>query len=271
MYALLIPLILLASCGDRKDSSARGATSKGTAFQASSTMLSAETPLHCFFTPPSGWLVGDPKQLSGRVQISFLKKQEGFCPSINLAVEPTDVSQEEYIQIVQSIHENHHADRWRRLGKVPALAGNCDLTELDMTTEWGPVRLLQLILVRDGCAYIMTAAATKKEIASYYGDFQACFRSLQMTPNLIDVIPDTKRRELLKNLQDNLVTKLETLIQQTGSKDLALADSEFQNALWIPFEHTVMDHYKDMGAHWQILFLKTVYTQLMGNTPRSEA
>jgi hypothetical protein len=218
--------------------------------------------LHCFFTPPSGWLIGDPKQLSGRVQISFLKKQEGFCPSINLAIEPIDVSQEEYIQIVQTIHEKHHADRWRRLGKVTALAGDCDLTELDMTTEWGPIRLLQLILVREGHAYIMTAAATKKEIASYYGDFQACFRSLQMTPNLLDVIPDTKRRASLKILQSTLMSKLETLIQQTGSQNLALETQEFQNTLWTPFEHTVMDDYTDMGAYWQILFLKTVYTQL---------
>lgn len=209
--------------------------------------------------------MSDPKQLSGRVQISFLKKQEGLCPSINLAIEPTDVSQEDYVQAVQSIHENHHADRWRRLGKIDCPAGSADLTELDMTTKHGPTRLLQLILVRDEKAYIMTAAATKKEIPIYYADFQNAFRSLQITDNLLSIIPDTKRKDSLELLQSSLFeTWKTTLATHSGSQEAAFADENFQKNQWTPLETAIMNDYQDLGAHWQILLLKSLYLKLGG-------
>src|ERR1700722_19932474 len=59
-------------------------------------------PSLCYFTPPSGWDIADPSSLSPRVKIAFLKStSNGFCPSINLAIEETSVSLSEYLKAVK--------------------------------------------------------------------------------------------------------------------------------------------------------------------------
>ena len=75
-------------------------------------------PSLCYFTPPSGWDIADPRSLSPRVKIAFLKStSNGFCPSINLAIEETSVSLNEYLKAVKAIHEQDRSNNWRALGK----------------------------------------------------------------------------------------------------------------------------------------------------------
>src|SRR5262249_14657035 len=77
------------------------------------------SPLECFFLPPKGWEIADPKMLSPRVKISFVKNTgKEFRPSINLAVEPTQASPSEYLKAVRAIHEQDRTNHWRALGKV---------------------------------------------------------------------------------------------------------------------------------------------------------
>jgi hypothetical protein len=237
-------------------------------FFASSSGLNAETqeltteqkPTYfCYFLPPKGWDIVDPRTLSPRVQISFFKKKsEGFCPSINLAIENVDISQSEYLKAVKNIQESDRANRWRHLGKVHTSGGVAELTEIDTQSDWGPVRMLQLILVKHGNAYVLTAAALKKEIPQLYREFQTAFRSLQITDDLVSCIPQMERRESLKTAETHLVSACQMVESQE-----AFSDKGFQEKHWIPFQTSILGDYQDMGAHWQFLVLKDLQTQLL--------
>lgn len=203
--------------------------------------------LECFFIPPAGWDFTDPTTLSAHVKIAFLKKgKKELCPSINLAVEKTNVSLNEYLKAVKAIHEKNRKSQWRLLGKVRTAAGLAQLTEIDSSSEYGPLRILQLILIKQGYAYILTAAALKEEFSEYYRDFQSAFRSLTLTADLVSAIPQLDRRECLKKEQNTLLEKHSVSDEET-----------FQKENWLPFQARIIDQFQDMGAYWQALILRS--------------
>lgn len=208
---------------------------------------------HCYFIPPESWDLADPTTLSQAVKIAFLTKgSKGFCPSINLAIEKTHVSINEYLKAVKAIHEQDRSNQWRALGKVKTQSGLAQLTEIDSPSEYGPIRLLQLILLKDGYAYVLTAAALKEEFSAHYQAFQTAFRSLTLTTDLFNNIPQLERRETLKLKQAQLIE--------------AAKDPEFQEEHWLPFQKAVLDGFKDMGTFWQILVLRDSLDKLKQHT-----
>jgi hypothetical protein len=217
----------------------------------------------CYFIPPEGWEIADPKTFKPSVKISFLKRSsKGFCPSINLAVEETQVSLNDYLKAVRAIHEQDRNTHWRALGKVRTAAGLAQLTEIDSSTELGPIRILQLILIKEGQAYILTAAAHKEEFADYYKDFQSAFRSLTLTSDLLSNVPQLDRRETLKEKQDLLILAAENFLQESIGVN-PLIDPAFQEKFWIPFQQSVLDNFEDMGPFWQVLLLKNTQEKLL--------
>ncbi|MGC1878774.1 MAG: hypothetical protein WA347_01490 [Rhabdochlamydiaceae bacterium] len=221
------------------------------------------SPSQCFFTPPEAWEVTDPRSLSPKVKIAFLKNNnKGFCPSINLAIEETDVSLNDYLKAVKAIHEQDRNNQWRALGKVRTAAGMAQLTEIDSTTEWGAVRILQLIFIKEGRAYVITAAALKEEISNYYKDFQSAFRSFTISNDLLSNIPQLQRRETLKEKQADLFATSEKYFH-SSDKQNPFDDPTFQQKHWLPFQKTVIDNFGDMGAFWQILILRNAHEKLL--------
>ena len=88
-------------------------------FHAFSWSEETSADLFCFFNPPEGWEIIDPSTLSPRVKIAFKKpKTQGFCPSINLATEPTSSTTPDYLKAIRAIHEQDRDNQWRALGKV---------------------------------------------------------------------------------------------------------------------------------------------------------
>jgi hypothetical protein len=229
----------------------------------------------CFFLPPKDWEIADPKTLSPKVKIAFIKNTgKGFCPSINLAVEQTQTLPAEYLKAVKNIHEQDRTSRWRTLGKVRTTAGLAQLTEIDSTTEWGPIRLLQLILVKEGSAYVLTAAALKEEFSDFYREFQSAFRSLTLSRDLPGNIPQFERRENLKTRQQQLIGTAESVLKNFPTTKNLLEDSQFQKEHWLPFQEMVLSHFSDMGAFWQVLLLRETQEMLMAlkvpeNVPES--
>ena len=216
-------------------------------------------PVQPFFVPPKGWEIADPAALSPRVKIGFLKNtNKGFCPSINLAVEETDVSLADYLKAVKAIHEQNRDTRWRALGKVRTGSGLAQLTEIDTATEWGPVRMLQLISIKDGNAYVLTAAALREEFSNFYKEVQAAFRSFTLSSDLLSNIPALEQRETLKLAKDQLFAAAEKMNKQN-----LLEDPTFRDKHWAPFQKTVLDNYEAMGPYWQILVLRNVYEKLL--------
>lgn len=229
-------------------------------------------PTLCYIVPPKGWDLADPKFLSKSVQIAFLKKRAtGFCPSLNLAVEKVNVSLPEYLKAVKNIHENNHRNRWRQLGKVRTASGIGQLTEIDTTTEWGAVRMLQLILIKNSVAYVVTAAALKEEIAQFYKEFQTAFRTLQITADLVSTVPQMERREQLKTQHQQLLDAWQAALASAERSNEPFQDPQFQEKYWIPFQDAVVNEYEDMGAHWQVLMLKTTQEKMLALIPHSIA
>ena len=218
----------------------------------------------CFFIPPEHWDIADPRSLSPKVKIAFLKNSgKGFCPSMNLAVEDTDVSLTEYLKAVKAIHEQDRNNHWRTLGKVRTPAGLAQLTEIDSTSEWGPVRILQLILIKDKRAYVLTAAALKEEMSNYYKEIQSAFRSLTLSNDLFGNIPQLERRETLKQKQAELISAAEECLRSSTVKKNLLEDQTFQKNHWSLFQKSVLDDFGDMGTFWQILVLRNTHDQLL--------
>ncbi len=139
----------------------------------------AEEPA-CAFTAPKGWEAIEPNALNEQVKLAYIKKEakEGFFPSLNLVVENVTGNLTDYLNNVKKIHEQNRNNRWRKLGKVHTAAGEAQLTEVDTHSAFGPVRLLQLFLLKEGRVYIVTEAALKKDIPHLYTDFQKSFHSL---------------------------------------------------------------------------------------------
>jgi len=208
-------------------------------------LLQRATSSLCFFLPPKGWEIADPKTYSPQTQIAFFKKAgQGLCPSINLSIEETTASLSEYLKAVKAIHEQDQQTHWRALGRVKTAAGMAQLTEIDKTVESGPIRLLQLILLKEGHAYILTAAAPKAEFSRYYKDFQAAFRSLNLSSDLLTTVPQLERREMLKKRQEELLA--------------SITDPAFEESHLLPFQQWVVEHFEDMGILWQILLIQNV-------------
>lgn len=200
----------------------------------------------CFFIPPKGWEIADPKMLAPSVDICFLgKSSKGLAPTINLATEVVDVSLDAYIEEVRKIHSADPNCRWRDLGKFTARIGNGRLMELETPTEFGAARMVQLVVIKENVAYILTAAALKEEFSKYYKTFDAALRSLQSSSNLVEAYPSKE----LKILIDALLQKKESSL-------------EFE-AIWKPFENKIINDFTEMGPYWQILLLSEIRTQLL--------
>jgi len=190
---------------------------------------------HCLFTPPTGWDVVSPDKLSGLTRVAFVGKKSGslFQPTLNLSIEKVNVSLDEYIASVKKRQEAHPKRIWRDLGVFTTAAGPGRLTCLDMPSKWGELRLMQVILLKEETAYILTAAALKKDAPALLSVFQNAFHSLSLVPDLMSAIPDEKRRNMLKAWQKNP--------EKVSCHEL---------------QQLLLNEFGDLGAYWQLLAAK---------------
>lgn len=203
------------------------------------------TPLypspHAFFSPPDKWEIANPESYAPSVSICFVKKGRSHFPvSINLASERTSASLDEYVNAVQKIHEQDKRTSWKELGTLNTRAGTATLTQIDTTTELGPARMLQLLFLKNGQAYVMTAAALKEEVKAHYGTFIETFKSFTITSNLLDSIVNMQRKV-------SLTREIERI---QSSKD-------WSNKL-LTFQKRFMKQFSDLGTHWQLLVLSDI-------------
>lgn len=211
--------------------------------------LSSEAKTYSYFSPPKGWDAASPEIAATHVKVGFIgPNKKGFSPSVNLATEDVgDITLEGYIKAVKAIYERNPQNRWRQLGKIRTQAGDSSLTEIDSKTEWGDIRLMQMIFLKDKVAYIVTAAALKEEFGGYTRDFQRAFQSFTITDDLFGQIPGTERQEALKQAFEGVRKALAAA---------SIEDKDFQKEHWTPFEKKVAAEYTDMGQLWQILLFQ---------------
>jgi len=137
---------------------------------------SNEKSFKVMFTPPSGWRLADKDSLSKHVMLMVVGKgTHDFPPSMNLGYDPYQGDLKDYLKIVKEINSSQGCTL-KDLGTIKTDAGVASLSQFDEKTEWGEVRQMHAILLRDGVAYILTACALKDEFPSFYQDF---FKSMQ--------------------------------------------------------------------------------------------
>lgn len=218
---------------------------------------SEPSSLVCFFTPPSEWEIAFPSSTTPHVKIIFTKpKTLGFRPSINLSIEPTSASLEEYLKIIKEIHEQDRNKEWGLLGKMQTQAGLAQLTQINTTSEFGAIRILQLILIKQGNAYILTAAALKKEFSLYYSLFHKALRSLTLSTDLIEALPLLEKRDQLRLSKETLLKAPEELSEK--------------NPLFHSFAKEVHTYAQDLGAYWEYLLLQQTQEALLAKKEEAQ-
>jgi len=140
----------------------------------------SQEPGAIVFNPPKGWYLADPNALPPHVRVMVVGKGSyEFPPSINLSTEEFEGTIKEYLRIVKEINHSQGSE-WKDLGTIRTAAGKGSLSQADAITEWGPIRMMHVILPRNGMIYILTAAALRDEFPRFYKTFFESLRSLRI-------------------------------------------------------------------------------------------
>src|SRR3990167_268663 len=189
MFNFLLALVFLHATTAPKQLEESGSAQKS----ASKPFSSQYIPI---FKPPSEWEPALPKDHSPFLQIAFLGKgSTDLRPSVNLSVEEVDVSEKEYLKAVKAIHQAEPDTTWRDLGKFSTQAGTGRLTEIAKKLPIGEMKMLQLILLKESKAYIITAAASKADYMKEQPRFFQIFRSFSLSESLLSPLsPDSREK-----------------------------------------------------------------------------
>jgi hypothetical protein len=226
-----------------------------------------QKPYYCYFIPPKGWDLADKSKMSPRVKICFLGKSSNtILPSVNLATEKVNVSLKAYIDIIKSDCEKDPNCSWRDLGKYNTPLGEGRLTEREMKIRGSVSRQVQLIVIKDNRAYVLTAAALKEEFSSHYKTFEAVLKSLTITDDLTASVISTEKKELLQKRIANLQAEFTAALNTDVPLEQTFESKSFQKKCWQPFKEKIINDFTEMGAYWQILLLRDIQYQLLKRT-----
>ncbi len=130
-----------------------------------------KTPGAVYFIPPSGWQLAQSEKVNPNVQLLVVGKGNGALPpSINLTAEPYKGTLKDYLKLVKSINDSK-GNVWKDIGKIKTDAGEGSLSQVDTKIRGEDVRMMHMILAKNGVVYILTAAAMKEEFPSFYKQF----------------------------------------------------------------------------------------------------
>ncbi len=230
------------------------------------------------FTPPSGWHLADTSSFNlPHVKVMVVGKGPSHLPpSMNLSMEPYKGSLKQYLRTVKNMNAAK-GDEWKDLGTIRTEAGNASLSQVDTKTQWGTMRLMQVILLKNQNIYILTASALKDEFSLFYKDFFAAMRSLRVAKDVFEAIIDQDQRKQIKAAADKVQSQWQTMLaeKQQESPDLALAEikqnifhsEQFQNTVWKPFTEMIDQKYNNQGPEWQSLVIQKMEDQLLNMNP----
>jgi hypothetical protein len=219
-----------------------------------------DAPEAFIFVPPKDWLGADPKMLPPSVKAMVIgKSNKAYPPSINIGLEPYDGSLKSYLKNIKMINDAQNAT-WKDLGQIATESGQASLSSVDMTTEWGDVRLLHAILIRYGTAYIMTCASLKEEFSTNYKDFFQAMRSMKINKDVYEMVSHPELRTKLINTVQKLkkewtgvwdpYQKNEAVDAFVITKSGCFQTEDFQK-YWNAFNDDLEKNYLSMGPKWK--------------------
>ncbi|MBA3720976.1 MAG: hypothetical protein H0W88_01075 [Parachlamydiaceae bacterium] len=224
------------------------------------------------FTPPPSWNVADSSSLPPSVKIMVVGKgDKTFPPSLNLSTEPYKGSLKQYLRIVKSMNDSQ-GYVWKDLGSITTEAGPANLSQVDTKNQWGDVRLMHVILIKNGKVYILTASALKDEFPKFYQEFFKSMRSLRVNKNIFETVSDPKKKAILQTAYQDLLTKWNTALVQKKQEQPTLTidkiksetfkSEQFQKSGWTPFVETINQKFGEMSSDWKTFVIQKVQNDL---------
>lgn len=247
--------------------------------QTKASVQTSQTEDIVLFTPPPGWHLADTSSLNlPHVKVMVMGKSPSHLPpSMNLSVEPSyKGSLKQYLRTVKNMNAAK-GDEWKDLGTIRTEAGNASLSQVDTKTQWGTMRLMQVILMKNQNIYILTASALKDEFSLFYKDFFAAMRSLRVAKDAFEAVIDQDQRKQLKAAADKIQSQWQMLLAQKQQENPSLTleemkqsvfhSEQFQNTVWKPFTEMIDQKYNNQGPEWQSLVIQKMEDQLFNMKP----
>lgn len=230
-----------------------------------------------FVAPPSGWMSVDTKSLPTHVQFMVVGKgPSSFPPSLNLSWEPYPGTLKQYLKIVKNMNTAQGYE-WKDLGTIQTQSGTGSLSQVDTKTQWGDVRLMHVILVKNGNVYIVTASALKNEFSLFYKEFFTAMRSLKIIQHLYEMISNPQEQNQLKLAVQKLQAQWQALLKEkqkenaqmewTTLQNNVFQSEAFQNQIWLPFKKILEQKSQQLGKEGYALFLQKLEDQLFSVKP----
>lgn len=215
-----------------------------------------------YFDPPKDWSPAlNLEKQSEFVKIIFFSKGKTEYPNnMNLAMEPLEnsLSLKGYVKIAKDLHVDDRDTEWRDLGSFQTKSGKGQLTEITTKNEFGIVKQLQLIFLKNSMAYILTGAAIKEDFPKVRNLLIRSFRTLKVTKDWTKTLTKPALKTKVLKAYENL----EALYQDKEKTDL-------RESSWKTFENLISTECKDMGFCWQFLFLQESYKNLTENEEKN--
>lgn len=131
------------------------------------------------FSAPSGWLQVPSNALPPNILVLIKEKgAQKLAANFSIALEPTNLSQEEYFQALFKIYEGKSI--CRRLADIPTKSGTAKCLQIDSQTAIGHVRQIQSIIIYKGNAYILTATSLQSNFSKNYSTFLSMLKSFNI-------------------------------------------------------------------------------------------
>ena len=176
----LVAYLLVANCTSLLSTEAPALSQEEENLIYSDMKNIANEPGTASFTPPQGWRIADPKALPKSVKAMVVGKgTHEFPPSINLGTESYRGTLKQYLKRIKEINESR-GGRWKDLGTIQTDAGPGNLSQVELKNQWGDIKMMHIILLKEGIVYIMTAASLKEEFPRFYKEFFSSLRSLKV-------------------------------------------------------------------------------------------
>ena len=193
-----------------------------------------------FFIPPPSWEMADSSLNTQMTHAHFISKAHPGC-SISLSTEKTEGSLKDYIAAVKALFVQDPNARWRDIGPYMAACGEGRLVEIEIKSAMGEMRQLQLIVLHNDVAYIVTTSAPKGYFAMLAPTFKKVLQSFDCTTDPLRALNDKTKRTAL----ENAITAFQTNGKKIESPEIAL-------------RKVVLEDFSEMGALWQIAVLQMV-------------
>jgi len=139
-----------------------------------------------FDHPPSGWqCVEDREQLPKTVHVLYVGKgQTRFAPTIHLSSERITLPFEEYIQAAKHYHQRVPGATCHDLGKIETQSGTGRIIQIESSSVYGDMCLIQAYVFYEGCAFVVTGTVLKDEFSTFNKTFHETVRSLHLKNDL---------------------------------------------------------------------------------------